>query len=77
MLVKGCDWVRECNRAKGNKPAELGEKRPMEMLEGLIGFDSVRVRPVCWQVQGALTSLKGTVHPMRLFAAVATYQRQN
>lgn len=45
MLVKGCDWVRECGRAKGGEPAEFGEKRPMEMLEGLVGFDGVRVRP--------------------------------
>jgi hypothetical protein len=45
MLLKGCDCVRECGRAKGEEPVELGENSPMEMLEGLVGFDGVRVRP--------------------------------
>lgn len=44
MLVKGWDWVRECGRAKGGEPAETGEKRPEDVLEGLVGFDGARIR---------------------------------
>jgi hypothetical protein len=44
MPVKGCDWVRECGRAKVGEPIEVGENIPEDTLEGLVGFDGARVR---------------------------------
>lgn len=37
--------MQECGRAKGDTPVELGKNSPMEMLEGLVGLDGMRVRP--------------------------------
>jgi len=42
--VKGCCWARECGRAKGGEPIEVGENIPEDALEGLVGFDGARVR---------------------------------
>jgi len=29
---------------KGGEPAEVGDKKPEEVLEGLVGFDGARIR---------------------------------
>lgn len=42
--MKGCDWAREGGRMKGGEPAEVGDKKPEEVLEGLVGFDGARIR---------------------------------
>lgn len=41
-MLKGCEDVRECERAEGNEVEALGDG---PALEGVVGFDGARVRP--------------------------------